>query len=313
MRGHELGTGMRVQTETVELVDGWSASVVTRIDGTFADAGALVQLPSAEQWRSLLTELVRSPADLPEYSVLKYSEGAEVFRARLKWAEGAIEVVCKHTDIDGGLRGLLGRWRVPREKRDFDRGLELMNAGIGTAQPLALLESGGRRRETRVVTAFLADAVDLDQVALTLMSRLEPGRRRAVKDELIARVADLFARLWARGYYHRDLKASNILVTDWDESPRVWVVDLEGLRHRRVPDRRQQRQPLVRLAASLQGYAAVTRTDRARFLRAYLDLAQNAGVMWKEQYRELGRQATDYVRRARGRKTHKLDGFADGA
>jgi hypothetical protein len=66
---------------------------------------------------------------------------------------------------------------------------------------------------------------------------------------------------------------------------------------------------LVRLAASLLDYISLTRSDYCRFLQTYLARAGLPRETWKEHYRSLAAQATDYVGRAQKRKTHKLDGY----
>ncbi len=207
---------------------------------------------------------------------------------------------------------LFAALRTTRERANYDRGLMLLRAGIATALPLALLESPGLVREAWLVTAYVSDVVDLDQLALTLLPRLGADRVRAVKAAVVAAVVELFERMERHGLRHRDLKASNILLTNWDgpaEDMRVWIMDLEGLRPRRLWDSNRRWQPLIRLGASLLGYASVTRGDYARFVGAYLSRIGFPQDSWRHRYRTLSKRATDYARRSRRRKSHKLDGY----
>jgi hypothetical protein len=111
---------------------------------------------------------------------------------------------------------------------------------------------------------------------------------------------------------HRDFKASNILLDKWDGvggQANVWLVDLDGLGRRKFAYGVRRWESVVRLAASLLGYTAVTRSDYCRFLQAYLARMGSPRTDWKLHFRKLSRQARDYVQRAGRRKAHKLDGY----
>lgn len=307
-------TADKARVIQLTLANGWSVSVVTSADGLGPGTVPDKPIPTADNWRSLLETLTDDPASMPGYEVLKYSKGNEVFRARLAWRSQSLEVVCKQFGGRGFWRRVFAAWRPSKERVNFDRGLTLLHAGIATALPLAVVERRRPRREAWLVTEFIPDAVDLDQVALTLLPRLKPDRRRRVKDAILKEIVDLFDRMGGHGFHHRDMKASNILLTNWDshdEPVCTWLVDLEGFRLRGSSSRHRRRQPLVRLAASLLGYASVTRTDFWRFLQAYLGRTGVPPETWKRHFRELADQATDYVRRAKLRKTDKLDGYAE--
>ncbi len=126
----------------------------------------------------------------------------------------------------------------------------------------------------------------------------------------------------------RDLKASNLLIdTAWPRpaSPflpvdsigqgvsiaallplpasRVQFIDLAGVRlHGRLP-RGRRVQNLARLHASFHQSLAFTRTDKLRFLRAYLMWNVVGKGAWKTWWKEIGRGTARKVARnaARGR------------
>jgi hypothetical protein len=166
--------------------------------------------------------------------------------------------------------------------------------------------------EAWLVTEAIPEAVDLDQLALIHLPGLTPQAAGAVKGRLIPVLIELLHRLETHRLHHRDLKGSNLLITGWDspeDKPRIWIVDLDGLGARMPLSRRARWQPLVRLTASLLGYASITRTDYARFLKAYLERAGISVDRWKQGFRMIQARAEDYARRAKGRKRHKLDGY----
>lgn len=109
---------------------------------------------------------------------------------------------------------------------------------------------------------------------------------------LIEAVAKLIARLHRHGFSHRDLKAAHILMHS-DELERdcldsgLWLVDLVGLSSPLMLSRRRRVQNLARLEASFHYDATISRTDRMRFLRAYLPNGLRERQEWKRWWREI--------------------------
>ena len=233
-----------------------------------------MNLPGKAQWQPVLAQLVSNRESLPNYTVLKYSRTGEVFRAQLAVGDRPLDVIGKQSRVyRRGWRMVLP-FAQTREARNFDRALTLLRAGINTALPLAVLERRSPKREAWLITEFVPGLVDLDQVALGRLPQSEVARLRKIKNALIDAVVDLLEALERAGLVHRDFKASNILLKDWDSRsgpPSVWLVDLDGLQHVARWNTAKRWQPVVRLAASLLGYTSVTRTDYGRFLRAYLN------------------------------------------
>jgi len=293
----------------IELPDGFRGEFLTvyRAPGL----GLPAILPSADVWRPWLAQLVADPSVLPAYSTLKYSKNGEVFRARFDGGNNQpLDVVCRFNRSDGRGHSILKR--PSRAQRNQRRAVRLLHVGVETAIPLARIERTTHPRSSWLVTEFVADVVDLDQIVLSLLPHLDPRALHKVKAPLSKALVELFARLYNARLYHRDLKASNILFTHWDgrEGPvGTMLVDLDGLRHRRWWNARQRWQPLVRLAASLRDYPSLGRTDFARFLRQYLSRVRIPTAEWKAHYRRLTREATAYAQRSQHRKSHKLDGF----
>jgi len=266
---------------------------------------------SVEKWRPWLTQLVADHSTLPGYAGLKYSKNGEVFRARLTGQKDEpIDVVCRFSRYDGKGITILGR--RSRATRNFGRGLRLLQVGIDTAIPLARIERASGRGPSWLVTEYVADVVDLDQIVLTLLPQLDLRASHGVKTALSEALGELFVRLEDARLYHRDLKASNILFTHWDGQngpPRPILVDLDGLHHRRWWNRRRQWQPLIRLAASLQDYHTLSRSDFVRFLQGYLRRVGAPTTLWKAHFRRLAHMASEYAQRSRRRKLDKIDGF----
>jgi hypothetical protein len=319
--------------ESIRLPGGWTGRVVTRWGPPLAQDLVAAGLPTGEQWRAYLGRLVVDPAALPGYETLKYSKDGRVFRARLDLGGDAsgtdsttagLDIIAKQSrprHLGRRVAAALGR---TRERRNFERGLSLLRAGIKTAPPLALIERKRPRREAWLVTTYLPHIVDLAQIVLGILPSM-PGRlAHRVKCELTTAIVDTLVMLAQNGLTHRDFKASNILVqgmpTDTDSADAaeaglnvsVWLVDLDGLQRSRRPSTSRCWHPIVRLGASLLGSAAVTRTDYARFLKRCIARGVLPGADWRGSFRKMSHESRTYAARAARRKTGKLDGFTGG-
>jgi hypothetical protein len=186
-----------------------------------------------------------------------------------------------------------GLVRLTPALRSWYHGHALLGCGMPTARPLAVLHrrTRGLLREGYLLTEKAPDAVDLHRHVAAL-DTLPPDYCRNVLRQGIDQVARLVRELHRRYLSHRDLKAVNILVSG---SPgpevRFWLIDLVGVRrHQRLP-RARRVQNLARLHASFHCDPALTRTDKLRFLRVYLQWGLHGREGWKRWWREID-QAT---------------------
>jgi hypothetical protein len=118
------------------------------------------------------------------------------------------------------------------------------------------------------------------------------------------------------------LKAANILVRRFDAPPpvaavdlatplnllhmpeaSVWLIDLVGVELFRSLPHHRKIQNLARLNASFHGRSHVTRSDRLRFLRTYLNWGLLGQGNWKDWWKEIetATQAKTARNRRRGR------------
>jgi len=199
----------------------------------------------------------------PAVEPLKDGRTSTVWRVRL--ADGRGLVLKRHNRA--GERGLLGgTLPTSRSVRALRLGHALLVRGIGTARPAAALDlrRGGACRDTLLATETIEDAAPL-------WAWLRQGPAPAARRRLVWRLARMVQRMHDAGFSHRDLKAPNVLVAaDGGGGPRPVLIDLDGARPgRRVPAGRRARD-LMRLSVSLDEWGVARRTDRLRFLRAYL-------------------------------------------
>jgi hypothetical protein len=266
------------------------------------------------QLQEVAERIISDPSTLAGYSVLKYSKHGEVFRAKVESAGGSVDIVAKRNRAAGWRRRFRAMVRSSRARRNFDQALQLFALGIPTARPLLLLERRRPRRESWLVTEFVPNLLDLDQLVLIEFPKLDQHSVYGAKVRVVDSVVKLLVGLQDAGLGHRDFKASNLMLAGFhstDREAKAWMLDLDGLYQIRSRAESRHWQPVVRLAASLLDYSMITRTDYARFLRSLLR-RQPSDLKWKNRYRDLARQASDYACRAKRRKKDKLDGYGGG-
>lgn len=305
----------RTPTARIHLPSGWAGcACVGEAAVSPGNDATMMALPTPVEWSALLDRILTDPETLPEYAVFKRTRSDAVYRCRVDAPSGPLDVVVKRGRARGLRRRLAFTLRGGRERRNFNRALKLRRAGVNVPMPLAVLQRGRPYPETCLVSAFVPGLVELDTVVMGELSRLTSADAYRTKCAIGSGVAAMLRRLGDHNLTHRDFKASNVMLTNWDatdEPPTVWLVDLDGVRPMRSPSQTRARGAVVRLAASLVGYSSVTRADQWRFLRHMEGNAGSAGRdKLKRRFRDLARRVEAYNRRSRRRKSGKIDEFS---
>lgn len=297
------------------LQNGWKCEVVTPVvlaqSGVVGDGSTeeVTGLPSSEEWEPVGRTLLESPESLCGYQALKVGTRSFVLSATVETHFGPFRFVAKMARATSMVKRIGDWFRVSKARRGFQQAMRLIRAGVHTPQPLVILESRNRG-ESWLITPFVDGLIDLDDIVLCRWPSLTTAELRRSKRMIGEVVAEFFATFHQAGLSHRDLKASNIMIQNWDgqvAAPQVWLIDLEGLQPNRAVNGRQA---LSRLASSLLEYDQVTRTDYARFLQAYLKGVGRDSSQWRNEFRTLSEMAQTRRQRAGRRKAHKLDGYA---
>ena len=167
--------------------------------------------------------------------------------------------------LSGG--GLLGPGCV--EAHNVHR---LRSSGVPTMEVIAYGQRLRRpwRVESFVLVEQIPDAAPLDDY---LRERVEPtcaGRADAALRRLIGQLADLVRRFHDAGFNHRDLYCCHVFVQPSPGGdPGLYLIDLQRVGRRRWFRRRWRVKDLAQLNDSAPG-DRISRTDRMRFFRAYL-------------------------------------------
>jgi tRNA A-37 threonylcarbamoyl transferase component Bud32 len=282
------------------------------------------------------------PFRRPDVKVLKHSPSSTVIEFDLRLNGQACGVVYKRFRVKTWFDPMAAWFRRPAALRSWIFGHGLRECGLSTPRPLAVLFR--RRWGLSLEGYLLTEKIPHVQELHRFVAGLNQGTSRASYDSdrqrtlrfFIDQVAQLVRDLHRRQLSHRDLKAANILVADWQgsgvrsqgpevrgqgsagsssilnppssilcspltthHSPLVWLIDLVGVkRHRRLSRRRRVRN-LARLHASFFQSAAITRTDKLRFLRTYLQWGLFGRDGWKRYWREIEAATKSKIARTR--------------
>jgi hypothetical protein len=253
-------------------------------------------------WAEAVSRLLEAgdPARSVQAEPIKTGRTSSVWRIRLP--DGRALIVKRHNRA--GDRSF-GAWRPSRSVAAFRKGHALLARGIGAARPAAAVDrrEGGRLAETLLFSEPVEGGAPLSD---WLRSGPPAGQRRRAARTL----AHLLRRMHDAGFSHRDLKAPNILVvpaapaaapalggpgpgpagaaraalspgaapgaagraapSPGAAAPGLFLVDLDGLRARRRVSAARCARDLMRLSVSLEEWGVARRTDRLRFLKAYL-------------------------------------------
>jgi tRNA A-37 threonylcarbamoyl transferase component Bud32 len=200
---------------------------------------------------------------------------------------------------DSGWRRLTERVERSRAHRAHLWAHRLRAIGIDTPRPLGFVERA--TKPTRYVSFSATEHVLLPALVEVRDSRLSmamagPGDGAAIAEKraLIDRIASMLRKMHAHGLFHADLHAGNLLVAP----DSVWVIDLESMRSFAFAEHATVR-ALVRLNRAFLDTRMITRTDRMRFLRSYLqhqaDRTSRTRELWNKvltatqaKLRELG-------------------------
>jgi tRNA A-37 threonylcarbamoyl transferase component Bud32 len=245
---------------------------------------------------AVLTSLIADPDEPfrgPGVRILKDSPSSTVAEFDLPGDGGPRPVIYKRFRITAWSEPWLLLCRRSAALRSWVFGHGLRERCLATPRPLAVFH---RRQHTLPREGYLLmekvpDAVELHRFVAGLA-----GCRHLLR-RCVEQVAVLVRELHRRRLAHRDLKAANILVQHGPSVVRPWLIDLVGVcRYRHLP-RHRRVQNLARLHASFLHSPLVTRTDKLRFLRVYLQCGLFGRERWKGWWRDVERATRAKVAR----------------
>jgi tRNA A-37 threonylcarbamoyl transferase component Bud32 len=221
-------------------------------------------------------------------ALLKSSRSGAVCLVTVQTLDGPRPMVYKRSRVTHLTDYLAVFFRPPPALRSWKNGHALIDRGLPTPRPWLVLH---RRRCGLPGTGYLL--CDLVPDSRHLHDAVRAADRVA-KRQLIDRLARWVRLMHERGVSHRDLKAANILVTATGD---IQFIDLVGVRTRAFVRRAVRVRDLARLNASFVASSRITRTDRLRFLRTYLNWGLQGRGFWEAWWRGVLEATRAKVRR----------------
>lgn len=232
-------------------------------------------------WFSQPDRLTESPGQ-----VLKTDRETLVVRRPMEWSGRIIDCVIKYQRYDR-LRGLFGL----RAVGGFRLAVQLLEAGIPTPRPLLAVEQrpGFAFPQSLLITEYVPNSIHLYGY---LRDQSEPANSSfaRIKRNLAGQVASVFRGLDKLGLRHRDAKPSNWLVQTNPDGPRLWLIDLDGIRARGV-FRDTISDGLAQLASKLLWSPILHRTDYLRAFQACFETDPKNHREWKKRFGRTARLA----------------------
>ncbi len=236
-----------------------------------------------------------APFRSPGVMLLKDSRSSTVAELEIPGPDGPRRVIYKRFRVVSWSDPWAAVARRSPALRSWVFGHGLRERCLPTARPLAVFHRVRRGMvcEGYLLTEKLPAALDLKEWVAQLQS-LPEAERRPLLLRRLEEVARLVRDLHGRRLSHRDLKATNLLISD----DRVWFIDLVGVSRSQRSHRRRV-QNLARLAASFRQEPLLSRSDKLRFLWIYRRVGLVGKGNWKMWWRHIESAMLSKVERNR--------------
>jgi serine/threonine protein kinase len=270
--------------------------------------------PFTAQSPLLAPESVQPERGRQRAYLLKDSPTSTVVEMTMPGPEGPIPVVLKRVNVRSWVAPIKNMLRPSQVLRSWVNGHAFRDRRLSTPRPLAAFHRyrHGLPAEGYLLTEKVPGAVAIDVAISSSISTGDEHNQKVTADQLpaggrstpgFAKVSIALARLLRamhdRDVSHRDLKAANILLANGSDP---MLIDLVGVRTQVRLTAAQRAKELARLNASFLNSPHVNRTDRLRFLRAYLSAGSGLGVDWKNWWEMVCRATAAKAEKNRRRK-----------
>ncbi len=254
---------------------------------------------SSDDWKQAL----KNPEQILEDFVkqtrpFKNSRSALVCKGILNVGQHKLNVVAKRNIRKKFFATIWDCLRDSRAVKAWKMSFAMIHRGIPVAHPLAVLEKriGPVLVDSIFITETVEPAVNLRIFLTSILPVLTPKSRRKAKIALIRKLAAILKKMHIDGFSHRDMKASNILLRNITtenkneinpDDIQIILVDLDGLKLKRRVSEKDKLRTLARLSVSADLSPYITLTDRARFLKIYLQKIGSGKPNWKKLWHEI--------------------------
>ena len=208
-------------------------------------------------------EQANQALDSSDPRVLKVSGPTRITRCTVEVGGLPTDLCIKEHGSSRPMGSLLGLLVPSRARRFWVGAWGMIVRGFSVPAPMAIWETTRRGALcSGVVMEMVEEGVRLDRFLASTCSDVHGMR------QLMKALASTLARMHAHGIFHRDLKATNVMVRPTGRGDEILFLDLEDVSFCRKVARPKVALNLAQLDASMP--ECVGRLSRLRFLRMYL-------------------------------------------
>jgi tRNA A-37 threonylcarbamoyl transferase component Bud32 len=251
------------------------ASEVFSLSRTLADGTVLHHRPSALEFAAIFERESSLPIDRwlasGQAKVVKQGPHRIVWRIELPGVSFHLK-----KNLIPNWRARMRVWmRGPKARREFGLIEAVQERGIPTSQALAWAERDG---ESYLFTRTLENVEPLHLYFLRTFQSHDAATQTRLRQSIARALGSLVAAMHLAGVEHRDLHAGNLLLRMEDETPRLFLIDLDAVALTRPLDGERRLANLAMLNAWFRLHTE--RTDRLRFWKSYAHA--NPFLPWKK-------------------------------
>jgi len=229
---------------------------------SFAGNGLYGEIARAHRPDDVIAEIKRLIDPVSATATIHWGRNY-LYTADMETPDGVVPVVVKQFRNQGWRKKLERRFRGSKATRSWRVAKELLRAGIGTPEPIALVESDRLDGPSFFIARRLEGACEVRQFFRRLNREPDPGAFPEVEPLAFLEQLGRHARgIHDAGIIYRDLSMGNVLTVGDGPEPELSVVDFNRARIHKTPGvyRRTRdicRQPVIEpehRAAFLRGY-----------------------------------------------------------
>jgi tRNA A-37 threonylcarbamoyl transferase component Bud32 len=238
-----------------------------------AISGNIIKFKSSDGWKGLVARewsaIAFAPAELtknPEQIFKSDKFGNCAILKTISSDNGQIPLVVKKITANSGIKKLIDFFRGVKAVRNFKLALVLKAKGIETAEPVAAFWNGSANI---YVTEYVPNSMSLYDVAWGKNSEITGNF--TIRKAVIRQVAESIAKFHKAGFWHRDSKAGNFIISKEADGYNAKLIDLDGIKYNFGGCREKQIRTLANLAKSLTRFKNVNVADFYRGFMIYCD------------------------------------------
>ena len=203
-----------------------------------------------------------------------------------------ITVAVKRHIMGSGLRNAARSFAKSKAIRNFNTAAKLLTNEISTAHPLAAIErrNGPATLESIYISEYLTDSQALYFFMRDYFADSED--KLELKKSIFSQIGRIFAGLHKAKLWHRDAKASNIVVyKENDGEYKVALVDMDGIKRYSFRKNEQRYRWFSKLAATIEGVGTINISDHLHGFNVYCRLSGIDKTKQDEIFKKLMRQS----------------------